>query len=356
MGMISDTLSNMVSALGSLGMHSVAESKLLQLIVLRSRHLGPSHESTVEALLQLGVCVDAQRRPEEALQIYRAVLEVTEERFGPQHPWVSICCFYVANQCHSSSKELELGMLAASRSLEIAAKAYPAGHAFITEVLRVQGGLCDRAGQPEEAARAWKRAMKNLVIGESRTLGVGEMSVMKELQHRYAQSLNASNQLGRATVSSVILDRLPDQNLGRSSRSRQESFSRSGNRPPSLATASVPPYLSSWQISAKRLPAGTALAADEAGVRSPDFEASLQKWRLGSASAGMRPENPIGALSRDRQALTPVVLTDQRLKHYGAVANPAASSHVEKSNLPSFIPRLVRHSQPAPVASAEAKF
>ena len=80
----------MIRALESLGLHTAAEAKLKQLVDLRTHSWGPGHQLTIEALLQLGACVDAQRRGEEALQIYKAVLDVEESQHRENHPLVAI--------------------------------------------------------------------------------------------------------------------------------------------------------------------------------------------------------------------------------------------------------------------------
>jgi len=321
---LADTLAWMVRTLGNLNMHSVAEAKLLQLVQLRGHVWGATHHCTIEVLLQLGACVGAQRRGDEALQIYKAVMEVEEAQHGSHHPMVAICAFHIASQSDAISEELELGMAVAQQALEIAARSHPAGHPFITEILRVQGSLCDRLAQPVEAARAWKRAMKNLVIGESRTLDTAEMVLMKELQQRYATSLNASNQLGRgALMSSVVLDR-PGDHEAQHQTSHWGRQSLGGQ-----SRASVPAYLNNWQVAAA---GAQGPVQEKSSPESPDFEAQLQKWRLGSGGMQMQRTD------HGRQALTPVVLTDQCQGSFGSVTAACGAP----SSLPSFIPRLSR--------------
>ena len=348
---LEETLPCMVRALESLGLHSQAEAKLKQLVNLRTHSWGAGHQLTIEALLQLGACVDAQRRGEEALQIYKAVLDVEESQHGHQHPLVAISCFYVASQCDAECKELEQGLASAQRALDIAAKVYPAGHTFITEILRVQGGLCDRLGQPEEAARTWKRAMKNLVIGESRILDKGDMSIMKELQARLASSVSALSQMGRGSL--LMLDRpsepaehnLLHTSIRQSARSpsRQgghnagRSSSRQGpaqqRRTPSSRTGlrrAVPAYISEWHESAwesngSPSPANGA-AESTSQTTSPDFEKELKKWR----------NTDRGGSSKAPQALQPSIVGSTDQEHRGERGYSERSGSLGGSSLPSF--------------------
>jgi len=196
---IANTMSWMVHAMTSLGMYPKAEETLTQIVQMRTRVRGATDPTTIEALLHLAWCASMQGRREAALQVYKAV-----------HPSIIAPCYHIARhaetQSGNDSKELHNGLAMAQRALRIVAKTCPPGHRLITEILRLQATLYDKLGQGTEAARGWKRAMKNMVIGDPQSMeGSEAAAMMKEFQRRYTSSRNACN-----GTTSISADKVPD--------------------------------------------------------------------------------------------------------------------------------------------------